>query len=544
MLDLELPIAKRTKWYRFWEMVPALLSYGMLALMIVLSFVNPLWASIYLLLLIITLLVRAIGIAYYSIRGHIKLTQARSIDWRQRLDDLEDPLVAFEKLSHRSKPDAIHEQNLRLISADPTQHPRPSEVFHLVIMAAYNESYDVIEPTLSSLVRTTTDPSQMIFVFAYEQRGGPEIAHTAQRLKKEYRHHFRDFIVTMHPDGLPDEIVGKGPNITYAAEQVEHQIRGLGIDFHNVIVTTLDCDNKPDPVYFDYVAYEFIVHEDRKQLSFQPISLYFGNLWEAPAPMRVIAIGNTFWTIISSVRPNILRNFAAHSQPLEALSEMRYWSKRSIVEDGHQYWRSYFYFGGSYNVVPIYVPVYQDAVMANTFKSTVITQFKQLRRWAYGASDVPYVAVRLFSSRRNVPFVAGVSRLLRLLDSHVSLATQAILVSIGGWIPLLINTDASRSIAAHNLPDLVSSLQRVALIGLFITIILSLRLLPARPGHIHRRRRFGMILQWILVPFISIGYNALASLNAQTHLLLGKYLDTFDVTEKKAVRGEKVERVE
>src|SRR5690606_18695397 len=143
-----------------------------------------------------------------------------------------------------------------------------------------------------------------------------------------------------------------------------------------VIITTLDCDNKPHRTYFDYLTYEFIVHENRKHLSYQPIALYFGNILDASAPMRVIAIGNTFWTIVSSMRPHMLRNFAAHSQPMEALKEMDYWSKRSIVEDGHQFWRSYFYFGGNYSVIPIHVPIYQDAVLADTFKQTLVAQFK------------------------------------------------------------------------------------------------------------------------------------------------------------------------
>jgi hypothetical protein len=110
------------------------------------------------------------------------------------------------------------------------------------------------------------------------------------------------------------------------------------------------------------VAYKYAVTPNRERLSYQPVALYFGNIWDAPAPMRVLATGNSFWTIIGSMRPHALRNFAAHSQPLSALVSMDFWSKRSIVEDGHQYWRSYFYFKGDYSVMPIHVPVYQDAV--------------------------------------------------------------------------------------------------------------------------------------------------------------------------------------
>lgn len=534
-LDLELPLGKREPLYRAFEMVPALISYGMLGLLVLLAFISPQWAAIYLLGLIITMIVKAFGMAYHSIVGHRRLVRAQRIDWHERLRQLENPVESYDAIwsSESSGFDYdIHKENLRLMAADPEEFPKPSELVHMVIIAAYNEPYEVIRPTLDSLLESTYDARQLVVVFAYEERGGEGIRNTVKQLEQEFKSSFRAFIPIMHPDGLPDELVGKGPNITYAAQQMEQWIDEQGIDEDNVIVTTLDCDNKPHKVYFDYLGYEFIVHENRKHLSYQPIALYFGNIWDAPAPMRVIAIGNTFWTIVSSMRPHMLRNFAAHSQPLEALRQMNYWSKRSIVEDGHQFWRSYFYFGGNYSVIPLHVPVYQDAVLADTFGKTLVAQFKQLRRWGYGASDVPYVAVRLFTKRRNVPFFDGLAKFLRLLDSHTSLATIAILVAVGAWIPLLINPDASQNIAAQNLPEIVSYLQRGAMIGLLITILLSLRLLPPRPARYKRTRSLAMVFQWLLMPFTAIGYSAVSSLTAQTHLLLGKYLDKFDVTEK------------
>lgn len=534
-IDLELPLGKRTKLYRLFEMVPATISYGMLVLLVVLSIVNPFWAAVYLLALIITMIVKAIGMAIHSITGHLRMTRAQRIDWRGRLEQLETPKQSYERIIDSNSTGfdyLIHKDNLRLIVAAEDDFPKPSQIYNAIVIAAYNEPYEVIAPTFQSLLDTTYDNKRMIVVFAYEERGGEGIRQTAERLEAEFGDKFYAFMSVMHPDGLPEEVVGKGPNITCAAHQLEAWVDEQGIDYDDIIITTLDCDNKPHPTYFDYLTYEYIVHSDRKHLSYQPVALYFGNIWDAPAPMRVIATGNSFWTIVSSMRPHSLRNFAAHSQPMSALAEMGYWSKRSIVEDGHQYWRSYFYFAGNYSVIPLHVPVYQDAVLADTLKKTLWTQFKQLRRWGYGASDVPYVAVRIFTKRRNVPFLSSLGRFFRLVDSHVSLATIAILVAIGGWVPLLLSPEAPRDIAAHNLPEVISYLRTGAMVGLFVTILLSLKLLPPRPARYKRTRTVGMVIQWALLPVTSILYSALASLNAQTHLLLGKYLDTFDVTEK------------
>jgi hypothetical protein len=535
MIDLELPLKKRTRLYRFFETVPAIISYGMLLLLVILSLISPLAAAVYLLLLIITMLVKAAGIAGHTIAGRSRLKKAQEVDWHKRLDQLEDPKASYEKEQHVQSSgfgfDA-HKENLRLMAADPVDFPKPSQLYNAVIIAAYNEAYEVIEPTIQSVLSGTYNNDQIIFVLAYEERGGPAIKKTAEALKKKFNNEFKVFHLVEHPKDLPNEVAGKGANITYAGKFLKEWMAQKKIPYENVMVTTLDSDNRPHATYLDYVMYEYIVHEDRKHLSYQPIALFLNNIWDAPAPMRVIATGNSFWNIISAMRPHTLRNFAAHSQPMEALVEMDFWSVRSIVEDGHQYWRSYFYFAGNYAVTPIYVPIYQDAVLSDTYWQTLKAQFIQLRRWAYGASDIPYVAMRVFTRKRNVAFGAGFARLIRLMDGHVTLATIAILVAIGGWVPLLVNPDAARDIAAHQLPEIVSGIQRVAMVGLAITIFLSLKMLPPRPARYKRRRTLWMILQWFLMPFTAIIYSAAAALNAQTHLLLGKYLDKFDVTEK------------
>ena len=535
MVNLEIPLGKRTRSYRFFEIVPALLSYGSVLLLIVLSLIDPLWASAYLLLVIVTVIVKAIGIAVHTIQGRSRLDQAQKVDWHTRLRDLEDSHKSYEALKgkHRTEFGFLqHQENLRLVSAAPDTFPKPSQLYNAIIVAAYNESFEVLDPTLKSIVDTHYDNKRIILVLAYEARGGADIKATAQELKEKYGELFYAFHLVEHPSDLPHEVVGKGGNITYGGRYLKYWLDTKHINYEDVIVTTLDSDNRPHASYFDYVAYEYIVHDNRKHLSYQPISLFLNNIWDAPAPMRVVATGNSFWNIISSMRPHTLRNFASHSQPMDALVEMDFWSTRTIVEDGHQYWRSYFYFGGNYAVTPIYVPIYQDAVLSDTYVRTLKAQFVQLRRWAYGASDVPYVATRIFTKNRNVPFFPAFARLFRLIDGHVTLASISILVAVGGWVPLLLNGEAARSVAAHQLPEVISIFQRFAMIGLLITIFMAFKMLPPRPERYKRHRNIGMVLQWFLMPVTAIVYSALSAFNSQTRLALGKYLDKFDVTEK------------
>jgi len=533
-VDIEIPIGKKTLKYRLFEMLPATISYGAFILLIVLSLINPILASVYLILIIVTFFVKSVGIAIRIIQGHKWMEEAQKVDWHQRLLDINNP---SEALSHINEDDKSfgyvqHQKNLEIIALDQGKFPNPSEIYNAVIIATYNEDYEVLEPTVRSVMNSTFDNDKIILTIAYEQRGGEAIKNTVLRLQKQFKDKFFDFILVEHPTDLPNEVIGKGGNITFAGHYLQRWLVEKNIQSKNVIVTTLDSDNRPYPSYFDYVTYEFIVREDRKHLSYQPVSLFLNNIWDAPAPMRVIAAGNSFWNIISSMRPHTLRNFASHSQPMDALEEMNFWSTRTIVEDGHQYWRSYFHFKGDYSVLPIHVPIYQDAVLSDTFFKTLKAQFIQLRRWSYGASDVPYVASLVLSKKRTSPLLGSLARLIRLIDGHVSLASVSILVAVGAWVPLLVNGESARSIAAHQLPDVVSTIQQVALFGLFITIFASLKMLPPRPERYKKHRTVFMVTQWVLMPFTSIAYGALAALNAQGRLFIGKYLDKFDVTDK------------
>ena len=532
---IEVPVGKRSLKYRFFEILPLALSATMIALLFILSAINPVLASAYLLLIVIMSFVKAIGVAIRTIQGYKLLKRGMKVNWSKRLSELEDAGDSYDKLKG-SKSDAYdykqHLRNLRMVAAaEDGYFPKPSEIYHAVIVTMYNETLDVLAPTFESIVNTDYPKERMIIVLAYEERGGEAAEKVAMTLQKNYGKKFGAFLMSKHPDGLKNEVVGKGGNITYAGKMLKKYVKEQKMRYGNVIVTTLDSDNRPHKCYFDQVAYEYIVHEDRKRLSYQPVSLFTNNIWDAPAVTRVIASTNSFWNIICAMRPHALRNFASHSQPLDALVEMNFWSTRTIVEDGHQYWRSYLYFDGDYEVLPIRAPIYQDAVLSNTLWKTLRAQWVQLRRWDYGASDVAYVGDNLFSKKRTAPIMGLLPKFIRLLDGHVTLAATAPIVMFGGWVPMLFSVH-TRDLVSHNLPIVVGYVEAVAALGIFISLILSIKMLPPKPAKYRNSRKYMMVLQWAISPFISIIYSSFCAFYSQFRLASGFYMEKFDVTDK------------
>ena len=560
--DNEIPQGLRTRKYRFFEILPGFMAYFMILLLVILSIVWPVGGSIYLLIVITITLVKAVGVAFRTVQGYNTVKRAECVNWHKRVADLETPHDSYERhyraevkrlklldIAHmmRNKKEEerleryafdidMHIANLRKMAATENgELVNPNNVYHAVLVMAYNEGEETLGPSIEAIKKSTFSTDRIIVVLGYEERGGPEMEATAKKLEKRFSKDFYKFMIIKHPDSLPDEIKGKGPNLCYAGKALTEFVRKENIPEENVIVTSLDSDNKMSEKYLDYVTYEFVTRPNRQRLSYQPVSLFMNNIWDATAPCRVIAISNSFFNIINTMRPHTLRNFASHSQPLKALIDMDYWSKRTIVEDGHQFWRSLFHFRGDYDVVPIHVPIYQDAVIEETFFKTLKAQFIQLRRWDYGASDVAFVGVRLFSKDRwkkgRMHFIPLFAKFWRLLDGHVMLAAMSPMVAFGGWVPRLVNYD-SRDLLTYNLPDTVGIVQLFASIGLLATILVSLRMLPPRPPESKKIPKIVMVLQWVLMPIVAIVYQSFAAFYSQTRLMLGLYMEKFDVTRK------------
>lgn len=544
--SLEIPVGKRTWRYRLFEMLPGTLSWFVLLLPIILTLLDPSsrLAAIFILFFMMGWFYRAAAMAFRTIQGYRRMKISESITWQDWLRDVDHATSAIEKFEKQSAAlttqQKTHLDNLRHYVSDEALHDlAPQDIIHLVIVPMWKESYEVVKPTIQSVLDSNYDPKKVILVIGHEERGGAVPKETAHRLIKEFGKKFMHAAVFEHAV-QPNEVTGKGGNITWAAKQILPYFKKHGIAHNRVLLTSLDADNRPHPDYFAHITYSYILTKDRKHHSYQPLALYTNNIWDVPAAMRVLAVGNSFFTITQATRPHMLRNFSSHAQSLDALVETGWWSTRTVVEDGHQYWRSFFRFGGNYEVIPIYSPIYQDAVLSDSYKETLLAQFVQVRRWAYGASDIPYIANLGFRRKKNriVPLSVFIPKFFRLLDTHVSWATVSLLLLLAARIPLLISPEVNKSIVAHQLPLIASYAQTLALGGIIIAIFLSMKLLPPRPAEYKKRRTLLMLAQWVLLPVTSIIYGSFAGLNAQTRLLFGKYLDKFDLTHK-AIKNRK-----
>lgn len=552
--------------WRSLEMVPGLITWGILVGSVLLSLFLPRVIAYMILLFDVYWLVKSVTMSHSLIRAYRYLKRDTKIDWQGRLQQLDRSIDTYAQTLERviARIDGTRrgaarwfwnirlmvlnrslQQDYRELKAElrevegivnsdtPLIHPR--EVYQLVIVATYTEDLEVLRPSFQAIADSTYDKNRLIVVLATEERDRDRAQANARALDREFGKTFRKLIVTEHPENITGEVKGKGSNIAWAGREAVRQIDRMGIPRQNVIVTTLDADHRPHPQYFAAVTYHYVLDPHRRNRSFQPTPLFHNNLWHTTAINRVIATGSSFWHMVESTRAYRLRNFAAHSQGLETVIDSDYWSVDTIVEDGQQYWRTYFRYHGEHYVEPIYVPVYQDAVLDRNYLMTLRAQYLQLRRWAWGASDFPYILVNAWRDT-SIPWPNKITQIARFLEGHITWAAAPILITFVGWFPILFSADFRETLFGQTLAPTASLVLTMALVGMIVTVFISLLLLPPKPPRYKARHRVMMLLQWALLPVTTIIFSSLPAIESQTRLIFGKYLE-FWVTPKVA-RGD------
>lgn len=525
MADIEIPLeSERGPRYRFFEILPGAISWSMLALPFILSAIDVTYAAVFVLVYLLINFARGFAGAVRALQGYRTMRYHQKLPWSVMLQELD----AGEVVGHNVNRPKWHYFALERSHVQPLLMP-PDQVIQAIIIATYKELREILQPTVESVLASQYDMQNVLLILAYEERGGPDTEKLSNDLIAEYKDRFMDAMAIKHPSDIPNEVVGKGGNVTYAGRKLEQYLKDHDIDPLRVLVTTLDADNRPDRNYLNALTYVYVLCPDPVHTSFQPVSMYTNNIWDAPAPMRVLATGNSIFNLVVSLRSHALRNFSSHAQPMAALIQTDFWSVRTVVEDGHQFWRSYFAFDGNYRVLPLHVPICQDAVLTDSYRKTLKAQFVQLSRWTYGASDVAYIVNQGYFKPNKVPRLDLFAKLWRLLEGHVTWAVGPILILSGGFVPALFN---HKNITVYELPIIVSHIQTIALIAAVATLFLALKTLPPKPARYKRHRSLWMVLQWVYLPITTIVYNSFAALYSQTRLMFGKYLSKFAVTEK------------
>ncbi len=486
--------------YRFLEILPGLLAWATLLFGFVLSWFWPLGVAIFIIAFDLYWLLRVLYLAAHQISSYRRMQNHIKTDWTKKL-----------------KKDFAHQWQ---------------EIYHLVILPFAGESGEVVRTTLDSLIKSDYPKNKMIVLLAAEDNSSAR--QISQEVQEDYKNKFFALWPSIHPKGVAGELQGKGANVNWALDAARDKfLPQIGIAKEKIIVSLFDIDTKPQSQYFACLAWHFLKSGRRLRQCYQPIPVYNNNIWSAPAVSRIIATSATFWEMMQQERPEQLVTFSSHSMPLATLLEVGY-PRNVVSDDSRIFWRAYFHYKGDYQAVPLYYPVSMDAVLGRSFWRTMINQYKQQRRWSWGVENLPYVFFNLFAGpvRKSISFRKKMFHVATIVEGFWTWATASLLIFGLAWLPLLLGgQDFGATLLSYNLPRFTSVIMTMAMIGMLISAIVSMLILPPPPKKYGIGHRLSMFFQWALLPITLIVFGAFPALESQTRMIINKPLG-FWVTEK------------
>jgi hypothetical protein len=140
MRSIEIPQPKDRDWrYRAFEILPGALTWIILSLPAVIGAISPKVAAYFIVAYLLLWFVRAIGLDIRSLQGWRQLNQHRNMPWEKLNDDLEQLHVKTPKAP------GWHHRNLARVEKYMSHYRiKPSEVIHVVIVAAYNHPFNCV----------------------------------------------------------------------------------------------------------------------------------------------------------------------------------------------------------------------------------------------------------------------------------------------------------------------------------------------------------------------------------------------------------------
>jgi hypothetical protein len=545
---------------RLLEIVPGVVTWALILSPVILSFGFPEIVAWFVLSFDFywfykaVVLVSSVAIAFGRIR------RVTAIDWRTRafsLADLPARRAELERLIPlvRGRADELAAGGRRLAAAggrrelDRLVSERrevdrllarrgepiggPDRLWHVALIPTYTEPFEKLYETVAALARTDY-PVELRMVAIITRKTDLQGRENVARLRELFGDRFLHFFHILDPLE-PGIVVGKSSAMAYGGRWLYRQLVGLGFDPAEVVVTDLDADYRVHPQYFGYLTYTFLTDPDRFRRLFQPVPMFHNNLWSTPIPVRLVAVGATHVQMWRSLTPEKLVSFSSYAVSLRTLHEVDYWATDAIPEDSRFYWKSFFRYSGEFRAVPLFIPMYGDAVRARSYPRTLAQQYLQIRRWAWGITDIPYY-IQNAIRHSEIPLAMRLRRLVDLWLDHINWAIAPFVMIFGSNIPLIISwqfgdSRFAQTTLGQNLPIYASVLLTLAFCCLLVLIYVEDRICPPRPASWGIGQRVVTRLQWLLLPLVGLIFSNLPALDAQTRLMTGRYLE-YRVTEK------------
>jgi hypothetical protein len=479
-----------SKWfYRVLESIPGILSWTLLIGPIVMAKYKPTWVAYFILVYSVYWVYNSIKFVAYAYIGHKKMLYVMSQDWLNRLE---------EKFPGEWE-----------------------EYYYCGLIPFASESIDIIRPTVQSIVDSNFPNDKKILCLSSE-KAVPRGKEICEQIAKEFEGKFAFIFITEHElkDG---EMKGKAANENHGGRYLYDELLKNNIDPAKVLITSNDADVLNHQQYQPYLLYKFLSEGDKKHTRiYQPVPTDYTNHWNANFFTRLIITIGVQWRLALQQRNNYRCTvYSFYAMSVKTLHDIGFWDVDLIPEDERTQFNALFTFGKDFKVVPLFIPNSGNPVQASTMWMSFKEQYKQIRRWAWGASEFAH-SFRKALIHKNVSWKVKMMPIFNQVRNSIEWVLTSILPMFGGTMPLLLNEKFRSTTLAYALPTILSTLMGLASIMTIVIIYIEYKIAPARPKDKGIFFRIFTFVQWILMPYVGFTLSSLPALEAQTRLIFNK----------------------
>ena len=404
----------------------------------------------------------------------------------------------------------------------------PLQYIHLSVIPTYTEPYHVLERTVQAIVDSNYPPELMMVGIITRETDKPGWENVA-RLKEKFGAKLAGFYHIKDPLE-PGIVIGKSAAMNWGGRWMVRVLTEEGYDLRNILITDLDSDYRVHPQYFAWISWHHAREAMRDYFIWQPVPLFHNNIWQVPMAVRIMSASTSQWQMFLHSRPHRLVAFSSYTCSLDFVHKVGYWDKDVIPEDSRFYWKAFFTFGKKFAVKSVYLPLYGDSPNSRDYASTHMSQYNQIKRWAWGITDVPYVLARLFK-HPEIPLWLRIRRFMNLFLNHLNWIFLPLLLMFGASVPIWVSVDFSLTDLGQALWTYSGILLSTTLSTVFFFLYFEIRMLPPKPKEWPLWKKAAVHLQYFAYPMVGLVLSVLPALEAHTRLLLGRYLE-YRVTEK------------
>ena len=407
---------------------------------------------------------------------------------------------------------------------------KKNDIFHWVIIPTYQDPLEMILDSINSIKNTTFDNKKIIITLAWEKRDQENFYKIKEKVSSIFKDDFLDLNFTLHEE-KPWELVWKWANVSFAAKSKYKEVLSkVWLNSENkILVSVLDSESILQDRYFDVLTLEYLITSPDMQdkTIYQPMLFLTNRFFSAPYFSQIIALSVWFYILWASLKWIWARAQAVQAQSLKSLIQTDFYSVETITEDGHQYYRTYCTFNWKFQVKPFYAYVLLEPVIWKTFFESLKLQYNQIKRWAHGCLDFPYIVLCFLDKFKKLPKLRTLYEIFWLLEASVLRSSLQFILFFWGIFLAIIGEWYSNLFLIFNV---------LAILILSIILIISLFFLPWYQIESKRRKIYEMvkysILSFTLMWPLLLVLNWLPALHAQILILFWKPMWKFNVTKK------------